>query len=168
VYRAYDRFRVFQLQSGVRKEFAAGLGASSSFLAFEVAVKHVAGLPDRAARPYGRPENDDACSTDAECATLDGFVTSNAWAYRIHGGMVFSDVAASGIVLRPNFTFGQDVRGWAYDYSFVQDRKSLRIAVDADFTRNVFANITYAATRGGLFNTRKDRDFVLASVGVKF
>jgi len=168
IYQAYDRFSVVQFQSGMRKEFGAGLGAASSFLAFEVGLKHVVGLPDRAARPYGRPEIDDACSTDAECATLDGFVTSNAWGYRIHGGLVFSGIGNTGITLRPNFTFGQDVKGWAYDYSFVQDRKSIRLALDADFTHNVFANITYAATRGGLFNTRKDRDFVLASVGIKF
>src|SRR5258706_955328 len=120
----------------MRKEFGAGLGAASSFLAFEVGLKHVVGLPDRAARPYGRPEVDDACSTDAECATLDGFVTSNALAYRIHGGMGFSSGCGTDVTLRPNFTFGQGVEGWAYDYSVVQDRRSIRPALDAEFTPN--------------------------------
>jgi hypothetical protein len=168
VYQGYDRFRVIQVQTGARKEFGAGLGASSSFLAFEVGLKHVFGLPDRATRPYGRPEIDDACNTDAECDTLDGFVTSNAWAYRIHGGMTFGPIRGTAITLRPTFTFGHDVSGWAFDYAFVQDRKSIRLGLDADFTRYVFANISFAATRGGLFNTRKDRDFVVASVGIRF
>src|SRR5258706_15966429 len=43
IYPAYDRFRVIQLQTGMRTEFGAALGASSSFLAFEVGLKHVAG-----------------------------------------------------------------------------------------------------------------------------
>jgi hypothetical protein len=159
---------VIQVQTGMRKEFGAGLGASASFLAFEVGLKHVVGLPDRAMRPYARPENDDACSTDEECATLDGYVTRNAWAYRIHGGMVFGPFRGTTIRLRPNFTFSHDVKGWAFDYSFVEERKSIRLALDAEFTRNIFANVSYAATRGGLFNTRKDRDFVLVSVGIRF
>jgi hypothetical protein len=50
----------------------------------------------------------------------------------------------------------------------VQDRKSVRLSLDADFAHDIFANLTYAATRGGLFNTRRDRDFVLASIGIKF
>jgi len=167
VYQGWDRLRVIQVQTGMRKDFGAGLGALASYLAFEVGLKHVDGLPDRAARPYGRPEIDDACSTDAECDTLDGFVTSNAWAYRIHGGMVFG-FTGTDILLRPNFTFGQDVKGWAYDYAFVEGRKNIRLALDADFTRYLFANVTFAATPGGLFNSRKDRAWVLASVGVRF
>ena len=168
LYHGYDRFRVIQLQTGALKEFGAVLGATRTYVGAEVAIKHVVGLPDRAKRPYSRPEIDDVCSTDAECATLDGFVTSNAWGYRVRAGMDFPNVASSSITLRPSVTFAQDVRGWSYDYGFVQDRKSIRLSLDADLTRGVFGNLTYAASRGGLFNTRKDRDFSLASIGFRF
>jgi hypothetical protein len=42
------------------------------------------------------------------------------------------------------------------------------VSLDGDFGRYLFSRLTYAASRGGLFNTRKDMDFVVASVGIRF
>jgi len=168
LYHGYDRFRVIQAQTGVLKEFGSMLGAAKSYLAAEIGIKHVVGLPDSTLRPYSRPEVDDVCATDAQCATQDGFVTSNAWGYRVRAGMEFANIGGTGITLRPTAAFAQDVKGWSYDYAFVEGRKTVRLTLDGDFGRNLFANLTYAASRGGLFNTRKDMDFVLASVGIRF
>jgi hypothetical protein len=169
IYHGYDRFRVIQAQTGLVKDFENVLGAARGYVGAELGVKHVVGLPNVALRRYGRPEATEACATAAECAaTNDGFVTTNAWAYRIHAGLDFRNVGGTEIRLRPSATFTQDVKGWSYDYGFIQGRKSLRLALDADFTRAIFGNFTYAASRGGQFNTRKDRDYVLASMGVKF
>jgi hypothetical protein len=125
-------------------------------------------LPDSTLRPYSRPETDDVCATDAQCATQDGFVTSNAWGYRVRAGMEFANIGGAGIALRPSIAFAQDVKGWSYDYAFVEGRKTVRVSLDGEFGRNLFGNLTYAASRGGLFNTRKDMDFFLASIGIRF
>jgi hypothetical protein len=125
-------------------------------------------LPDSTLRPYSRPETDDVCATDAQCATQDGFVTSNAWGYRVRAGMEFANIGGTGIALRPSIAFAQDVKGWSYDYAFVEGRKTVRVSLDGEFGRNLFGNLTYAASRGGLFNTRKDMDFLLASIGIRF
>jgi hypothetical protein len=159
---------VIQAQTGVLKEFGSMLGAAKSYLGAEIGIKHVVGLPDSTLRPYSRPEIDDACSTDAQCATQDGFVTSNAWGYRVRAGMEFANIGETGITLRPSVAFAQDVKGWSYDYAFIEGRKTIRLSLEGDFGRYLIANVAYAASRGGLFNTHKDMDFVLASVGIRF
>jgi hypothetical protein len=168
LYHGYDRFRVIQAQTGVLKEFGAMLGTAQSYIGAEVGIKHVVRLPDSTLRPYSRPELDDVCATEAECATQDGFVTPNAWGYRVRAGVEFANIGGTGISLRPSIAFAQDVKGWSYDYAFVQGRKTVRLTLDGEFGRYLFANLTYSASRGGLFNTRKDMDFLLASVGIKF
>lgn len=167
-YQGWDRFRVEQLQTGLRAESGPAFGARRSTFGVEAGLKHVEGLPSRATRPYGRPETDGACSTTAQCATLDGFVTSTAWAYRLHAGMEFGDVAGSGFALKPTLTFAQDVRGWSYDYQFIQGRRSVRATLDAEFPHGVFANVTYVNGWGGQFNSKADIDYLLASIGVRF
>jgi hypothetical protein len=168
LYHGYDRFRVLQAQTGALKEFGSMLGATKSYLAAEIGLKHVFGLPPSTLRPYSRPEVDDVCATDAQCATQDGFVTSNAWGYRVRYGMEFANIGGTGTTLRPTISFAQDVNGWSYDYGFVEGRKTVRLSLDGDFRRILFANLAYGATRGGLFNRRKDMDFVLASIGIRF
>ena len=163
-YRGWDRFQVEQLQSGLQEDFGPAFGARKSTLGVEASLKHVEQLPNRATRPYGRPE----CAVAAQCSTLDGFVTSSAWAYRVHAGMEFGDVAGAGFALKPTLTFAQDVRGWSYDYQFIQGRRSVRAALDAEFPHEVFANITYVNGWGGRFNSKADIDYVLASIGVRF
>jgi hypothetical protein len=82
--------------------------------------------------------------------------------------MEFASIGGTGISLRPSIAFAQDVKGWSYDYAFVEGRKTVRVSLDGEFGRNLFGNLTYAASRGGLFNTRKDMDFFLASIGIRF
>jgi hypothetical protein len=168
LYHGYDRFRVIQAQTGVLKEFGAMLGTAKSHIGAEIGIKHVVRLPDSTLRPYSRPELDDVCATEADCATQDGFVTPNAWGYRVRAGVEFVDLAGTGISLRPTIAFAHDVKGWSYDYAFVEGRKTVRLSLDADVGRYLFGNVTYGASRGGLFNTRKDMDFLLASVGIRF
>ncbi|WP_428003661.1 DUF1302 domain-containing protein [Acidovorax sp.] len=168
LYRGFDRFKVLQLQTGLQKEFSGVLGANRAFLAAEVGLKHVVNLPDVSVRRYGRPENSDSCQSAAECATSDGFVTSNAWGYRIRGGLEYSAVGQSALRLRPSVQFAHDVRGWAYDYSFIKGRKSLSLELDAEYAKDWFGTLSYALSRGGQFNTRKDRDYAMVSVGYRF
>jgi hypothetical protein len=107
------------------------------------------------------------CTSPTACATNDGFVSATAWAYRMHVGIELDNVGGSGVMLRPALIFGQDVKGWSYDYAFIEGRKSARFSLDADFSRHVYANISYTISRGGQFNIRKDMDFVMASLGYK-
>ncbi|MBO9687293.1 MAG: DUF1302 family protein [Mitsuaria chitosanitabida] len=167
LFRGYDLYKVAQLQTGLLKEFPGLWGSRKAVLGFEASVKHVMDLPDPSVRRYMRPENSGVCTTPGACTTNDGFVTSTAWAYRMHVGMEIDNVGGSGVLLRPALIFGQDVKGWSYDYAFIEGRKSARLSLDADFSRHVYANVSYTISRGGQFNIRKDMDFVMASVGYK-
>jgi Protein of unknown function (DUF1302) len=166
--RGYDRYTVLQLQSGLRKSFDNIGGGVSAFIEGEAGFKHVVGLTDVNERHYGRPETSDACDTPAECATNDGYVTSNAWAYRLRAGLEWRNAAPGVLKLRPSLLFGQDVRGWSYDYAFVQGRKNARLVLDADFVHGLCANLSWVTSWGGQFNARRDRDYLLASIGKQF
>jgi len=69
-------------------------------------------------------------------------------------GIEYDDVGGSGINLRPALIYGHDVSGWSCDYAFIQGRQSVLFSLDADFTRQLYANLTYSQSRGGQFNIR--------------
>ena len=167
-YQGYDRYSVVQIQTGAQKDFGPMLGAARASLGAELGYKHVVGLPSAAVRPYSRSEVDEVCPVAATCTTLDGFVTADAYAYRVRASADFVDVARLGVTLTPSLTFGQDVKGWSFDYQFIQGRKNVRLALDADYGHGLISNVTWATSRGGQWNERRDRDFVLASIGVKY
>lgn len=168
LFRGYDRFRVIQAQTGVVKNFGSLLGADKSFLGAEASVKHVNGLPDVNTRRYGRPEITPPCPAGQICTTNDGFVTSTAWAYRLKFGLEFHKPFASVINIRPSIAWMHDVKGWAYDYSFVEGRRIWNLTVEADLSNDVFASLSYLVNRGGSFNPGRGLDSAFLSVGVKF
>jgi hypothetical protein len=166
LYHGYDRFTVYQLGSGATKEFVGVLGATASSIGVEIGLKSVPGLPPVTVRRYGRPSGASVCPTPASCATDDGYVTRNAWAYRLRGALSYA--AANGVNWKPSLALAHDVRGWSYDYLFVQGRKTALLALDADFGGKAFANVSYVVSRGGQFNSRKNLDYVMASTGARF
>ncbi len=102
----------------------------------------------------------------ASWATNDGYVTRNTWSYRMRAGLDYA--AANGFYRKASLAFAHDAHGWSYDYRFAQGRKTVQLALDAELGPRLFANLTYVASRGGQFNTRKDLDSVLASAGARF
>lgn len=168
LFRGYDRFRVFQVQTGFVKNFGALMGADRAFLGAEASVKHVNDLPDVNTRRYGRPEITPPCATGQVCTTNNGFITSTAWAYRVKFGLEFRDLSPTLINLRPSISWAHDVKGWAYDYSFIQGRRIWNFTLEADLSNQVFASMSYLINRGGAFNPGQGLDFAFLAVGMKF
>lgn len=173
---AYDRFKVTTASLGASQAFAGALGAQQLALAGEVGWSHVAGLPDPGFLRYGRSDdygtaavNGAACvetSAARKSCALDGFVTTNAWGYRLrlaaqYPGLFF------GAMLTPSLAFAADVDGYSYDGTFLKDRRSLRPGLRADWGRKYFAEVHYTRTWGGAYNTQIDRDTATLAVGVR-
>ena len=173
----YDRFKVTTTILGTDKVFPAAWGAQRLTLSGELGWIHVAGLPDPRVLRYGRSDDYgiaaingvpcvDTTVAQKTCA-YDGFVTSNAWGYRLrlaatYPGLVF------GATVTPSLSFAHDVNGYSYDGSFVKDRKTLRPGVRADWGKKYFAEIQYARISGGAYNPQVDRDNLTLVAGLRF
>lgn len=171
MFQGYDRFRVVQAQTGFTKQLGAALGAQKSFVGMEASVKHVNGLPDVNVRRYGRPEIVPPCASGQTCTTNDGYVTATAWAYRLKAGLEYQRPfsAVAGLTkLRPSVTLMHDVKGWSYDYNFVQGRKIWVWALEAEWDQQVFSSLSYMVNRGGTFNAGRGLDAAFLSVGKRF
>lgn len=166
--RGYDRYRVVQAQTRVQRTFAAWGALARPYLAAEAGLKHVNGLAGVDVRHYDHPENSTTCITAAACATQDGYATGNAWAYRVSAGADIDRPLPLLRKLRLSLAYAHDVRGWSYDYAFIQGRQAWRLGLDATLPYGMFAGLNYTATHGGLFNARRDRDYLLLSIGRTF
>lgn len=174
---AYDRFKVTTASLGANKVFPGAMGAARTILSGELGWSHVAGLPDHGFLRYGRSEdygtaavNGGPACTDTTAAkkacALDGFVTSNAWGYRLHLSANYPGAFFGGM-LTPSLTFAHDVSGYSYDGTFSKARKTLRPGVRAEWNNKYFADIQYTRIAGGAYNTQIDRDTVTLAVGVR-
>lgn len=173
----YDRFKVTTVSLGVNKVFPKSLGAERLTLSGEIGWSHVDGLPDPGVLRYGRSDdygvaaiNGVAC-TDTTAAKKscahDGFVTGNAWGYRLHLSAGYPG-AFFGAALTPSLMFAHDVSGYSYDGTFLQDRKTLRPAIRADWDKKYFTEIQYTRYSGGAYNLLIDRDNVTLVAGANF
>ena len=174
---SFDRFGVTTASFGGSKAFRNALGAAEVVLRGEIGLSHVAGLPEPGALRYGRSDdygvaaiNGVACTdtTPAQksCA-LDGFVTTNAWGYRLRLAANYAG-AFLGADLKPSIGYAHDVDGYSYDGTFQKGRKVLRPGLRADWGKKYFADLQYTAIAGGKYNTQIDRDNVSLVVGANF
>ena len=173
----YDRFKVTTASLGSNKILPAPWGAEQLSLVGELGWSHVQGLPDPGLLRYGRTDdygvaaiNGYPCvdtSVAQKTCAHDGFVTSNAWGYRLrlaasYPGLFF------GATLTPSLSFAHDVSGYAYDGSFQKDRQILRPGLRADWNKRYFAEIEYARISGGAYNPLVDRDNLSLVLGTHF
>lgn len=176
LYHAYDRYRTFQLQAGVQQDWPR-MGAVAFSTLAEVALKHVAGLPEPAVRRYGRPDQfgggpvNGVCTVttiDAarQCST-DGYVSPSAYAYRLRLDARMAQVT-TGLNLHGWAQLQHDVKGWSYDFIHNQGRRTANIGVRMEYLKRYVAEVAYAPVWGGVYNNQADRDTVSVSVGVSF
>ena len=178
VLRGFDRLKAGQAQVGIVGQLPGLLGAAILSLGGEVGLKHVFDLPDVNVRRYGRadvfgngPVNG-ICSSggspdlEKQCST-DGYVTKNAWGYRLSASLLYSNVLPN-VDLTPRAVFGHDVKGWAYDGVFNEGRQALTLTLPAAYRKAYSATIAYTTYWGGSYSTIKDRDFLSLSIGARF
>ncbi len=175
VFHGFDRFGVTQLQVGARRQWASVLGAQTASFGGEAARKWVHGLPDPTVRRYGRPDVyglgpvNGACAANAppkQCSS-DGYVTGSAWGYRLRADARYAQVVA-GLDLVPSLGFAHDVDGWSFDAVFSEGRKSVVLALRAEFATRYHVELIYNQFTGGRYNNSIDRDFIALSCGARF
>lgn len=183
--KGYRRLEVTQLQTGVEQTLDNILGAERLTLLGEVAWVHTAGLSARGER-FGRdPVFGPGPLADAGCvglnaATLggaganvarycenEGFVTSNAWGYRIKAVWEYPDLVQR-TVFKPNLAWSHDVNGYGPNGSFNEGAKAVSLGLDAVYQNTYRAAVAYSTFFGGRYNTRVDRDFLSLSIGLDF
>ncbi len=175
-YHAYDRFKTTQAQLGLLQQWTTRGGLALNGMA-EVVLKHISSLPDPSKRRYGRADVfglgpvAGVCPVNSPSAakqcSVDGYVTPNAWAYRLRLDARLPELAP-GLVLAPSATFTADVKGWSYDGQINEKRQSLNLAVRAEYRQRYLAEIVLTPNWGGDYNALSDRDLLSVAVGVKF
>lgn len=173
----YDNFKVTTASIGGNKTFPDVIGAASLTLGGEIGWSNVSGLPDPGVVPYGRSDAYGSARVNgvATCAenlagnkcALEGFVTSNAWGYRVRIAATYPG-AFFGASLTPAIIFAHDVSGNSYDGVFLDGRWAITPAVRADWGNAYFAEVRYVATGGGAYNILADRDYISLVVGARF
>lgn len=177
-FEAYERHRVSTVMLGAHRAWAKVAGASRLLLSGELLWSHVAGLPDPGRLRFGRSDEYGvaAVAGGAACVEgtrsgkqcpLDGFVTSQAWGWRMHLAASYPG-AWAGAMLTPSLTIGHDSSGYSHDGSLIEGRVMLRPAVRADWGKRYFAELVYLRWQAGRYFTHIDRDTLSLSAGLRF
>lgn len=174
---AFDRFNVTTAALGVNQGLPGALGAQRILLAGELGWSHVADLPSPDVLRYGRSDAYGVAAIPGVACTdtypgktcaHEGFITSNAWGYRVRIAMTYNDLLF-GATLTPSLILAHDMDGYSYDGTFLEDRKILRSGLRADWARKYFAEILYTRfSDSPRYSMLVDRDNVQLVAGANF
>ncbi len=171
----YDRYPVSALTIG--SQWPLPWAGDAILLSAEIGGSWVRGLPDPGVLRYGRADeygiaaiNGQKCidTTVAQksCAH-DGFVTPSAWGYRFRlQGRTTSH--ALGARWLPSLFISHDVRGYAFDGSLLEGRKSLRPSLRAEWGKDYFAEATYTRLFSAPYYLLADRSNLALTAGANF
>jgi hypothetical protein len=183
--QGYERHKLVQFNLGAAQNVPSVLGAANLNLSGDVVYKGVPDLPDVNTTRFGRADvygiagfGNTPCNVQTvpppsqanpgiQCST-NGYVSRNAWGYRLRGALRYADVGGSGVDLIPAVFFGQDVSGWAADNSILKGRSLAALTLTANYRKQLTAQVGWYPTWGGDYNNLKDRDIVQANVGYLF
>ena len=177
----YDRKDKTQIQASFVRIVPQIMGANSVTFIGEVGGQHWSDIGDPSTSTrYGRgflfgfgptAALGGTCAglnTVAKYCSNNGYVTSNAWGYRLQAEFTYSDVFA-GINLKPRLFWSQDVSGYSADNTFVKDRQVLGAALRADYNNKYYGELGYSRyNKNATFDVLHDRDNYSFVVGVNF
>jgi hypothetical protein len=179
IFHGYDLHPTAQLQFGVQHDGKAGSTPVSG--TFEVVAKHAMGLPDPALRRYGRADLFGVgpvfgvctvtTATPARQCTQAGYVSSDAWGYRVQVEARWAQPApatAPGLAATASAVFMHDVKGWSHDFLLNQGRKTLNLGLRLEYRQRYLFEIAWLPVWGGDYNPLSDRDTLALAVGIKF
>jgi hypothetical protein len=173
----FDRLQVGNLDLGVRQVVPAVFGAKALVLGGEFAAKSVYDLPDPSVRRYGRIDVfglgpvAGVCTPGAPAyqCTMDGYVSSLAWGYRLTSSLQYEDVFRPGLSVTPTVGISHDVKGWSYDGVLSQDRVLLNLKLRVEYQKKYFFDVAWnPALQVGSYDSLRDRQIVSFSAGMKF
>jgi len=171
----WERHDNVQLQLGAAQVIPRVLGAAGLNLGAEVIYKGVPDLPDPSVVRFGRADVFGQGPVNGVCpppaapvsCTFDGYVSKNAWGYRLRAGLRYPNVA-EGLDLIPSIAFGQDVSGWSGDGGIIEGRMLAVATLQANFAKSWTAAISWWPTWGGTYNNMRDRSTAQAYIGYQF
>ena len=153
----FKMFDVTQFQVTAIKLFDQVLGANRYALVAEAGVTYVHDF-----------DEDGDLKFDGNGDGLDT-VTEVSSGYRLRLSGDYSDVFA-GVNLSPVLSFAHDVDGVAPapGGNFLEDRKTIGLALNAEYANMYTAGISYTMYGGSLTNNLDDRDYAAVTLGVQF
>lgn len=186
LFNGYERKDKNQFQISTLKVFPRVLGAESMSLLGEAAFQHWSGIGDpNTGKRYGRAfvYGQATTATLSNCSAGGpagagnpnpaycenaGFATTSAWGYRVALEASYPDVWA-GVNVKPRLFWSHDVRGYAADAQFVQDRKILGLGARFDYLGKYYTDLSYNRfNHNAKYDVFHDRDFASAVVGINF
>ena len=179
----YARFTQAQYNLGVKQEVPDILGAQALLLNAEASLKSVYGLPSPNVLRFGRsdiygigpiggvctpPAGQTAAFTALECSN-NGYVSSNAWGYRLNAALRYTNVFTAGLNVTPSVGISQDVSGWSADSLFSQGRVLLNLGVLVDYDKRFFGGATWNPVLvAGPYDMTSDRQVYTVYAGMRF
>jgi hypothetical protein len=182
VIHGYDRKDKTQAQVSFIRQIPQVLGADSLTLLGEVAGQKWSGIGDpntstRYVRGFGYNFGPTAALGGNCPASIqpnksycenEGYATSSAWGYRLSAEFLFPNVVA-GINLKPRLFFAHDVKGYAADNLFVEDRQTRSVGLRADYNNRYYADISYTSyNKSAKYDQFHDRDNMSFVIGANF
>jgi len=177
VYNGYDRHQLGNLVLGAIQNVPNVLGATTMVLSGEADLKQVYDLPSQNLRRYGRSDLFGQGPVNGICpapqgpgqCTTSGYVSSNAYGYRLRAEFQYDDVLGTGVMLMPRVGLAHDINGWSADGQISERRMLLTLGVQAEYTARYFAQVFWnPALVNGPYDAASDRQVVEMSVGVRF
>ncbi|MDO9235357.1 MAG: DUF1302 domain-containing protein [Aquabacterium sp.] len=185
VFHAYDLKNKTQLQVSTVKIFPSFVNADSLTLIGELGVQHWSGIGDpytstRYGRGFGFGYADSSARSCAQAASSSqntgtnkhcenkGFVTSNAWGYRILAELSYPDLFL-GVNFKPRMFISHDVKGYSADSTFIEDRVKLSLGAKFEYNKQYYADFSFTGyNRGATYDQMHDRSYFAATVGMSF
>lgn len=146
VVRGYRRTGRTQSTLGITWVLGQRLGASQTFVGFDVGWVHLNDVP--------HPDEAQLASTSPH--------SDNAWGYRLIGQMTYNSVLG-GLNLSPRVGFTRDVDGVtpAPTSTFLEGRKVFVLGLTGDYLQRLEGDIAYSRFFGaGSANQLRDRDYL--------
>jgi hypothetical protein len=174
-FSGFERHKNVQLQLGAGGQLPDVLGAAGLSYGGEIIYKGVPDLPDPTVMRFGRSDVFGAGPVNGVCAapatptqcSMDGYVTRNAFGYRLRAGLRYANVT-EGVDLVPSLLFGQDVSGWSGDGGILQGRMLAVASLRANLRGGWMAEFSWMPTWGGTYNNLRDRSAAQLYAGYQF
>lgn len=108
-------------------------------------------------------------NNSADGCKNDGFVTKDAWGYRLMARLEYTNVFDTGVTVYPSIFFQHDVHGYSVDSQFLEDRKVTNLGLRFSYMKNYNLEFNYATfSKDATYNDLRDRDFFSANLSVTF
>lgn len=106
-------------------------------------------------------------TTSAGCAN-DGYVSKNAWGYRMKLDVTYNDIFY-GVAVTPSVYWSHDVKGYSADGQFNEGRQALGLAVKFSYAKKYSLDIGATSfNRNAKYDPLRDRDFYYATANISF